>query len=415
MHQILLESKYLECNLEELVDDNLFIGWVLKGENHEEWEKLIEHNPEFRKKANDARKIILLFDEPYEKLDESSVLDMWKNISDYSHMHMQKSKRLKIQRTISWAASVLLFLSIGTLGYYYFNEKSNNYQFSSALFQDNNDNARLILSIGKEISIDEDNLKISLNDENELIVNNDSVIDLSPKESQSDNKVQMNEVIIPSGKKAELTLPDGTKVWLSSCSRLAFPTKFTKGTRKVFLQGEACFKVTHNENYPFIVNVGHLNIKDLGTYFNVSAYNSDDKIETILLEGSVAISNPNAFGFVKDEIVLKPYQKASFDKKGDVIKVEYEPDADVYFAWTKGWLQFSGESLISVISKLERYYNVEITTPDNFPSNELITGKLSLKDSLNDVLIALDDVAKIKHRINGNEIFIEKETGVLRE
>ena len=151
-----------------------------------------------------------------------------------------------------------------------------------------------------------------------------------------------------------------------------------------------------------------MNIKVLGTHFDVSAYATEENIKTVLLEGSVAISQPTMFGLKKDEVVLKPYQKADFDKEKNIIEVSDEPNADLSIAWTKGWLQFSKECLPSVLRKLERYYNVDIRMPQNFPSSELITGKLDLKDSIEDVLTALADVAKIEYRINKNTIYIDK-------
>lgn len=86
-----------------------------------------------------------------------------------------------------------------------------------------------------------------------------------------EQEAQMNEVVIPYGKKSELLLADGTKVWLNAGSRMAFPSKFTKNIREVFLEGEACFEVEENEGQPFIVKAGDLDVKVLGTHFNVSA------------------------------------------------------------------------------------------------------------------------------------------------
>ena len=201
-------------------------------------------------------------------------------------------------------------------------------------------------------------------------------------------------------KKAELLLADGTKVWLNAGSRLAFPQKFIEKKREVFLEGEAYFEAAKNETQPFIVNTGQLNIKVIGTHFNVSAYPSDNNIETVLLEGSVVVSRPTVFGLKKEEVTLKPDQKALFDVQNNIISVSDVPDAGMYISWTTGWLEFSKESLHSVFNQLERYYNVKITIPPNFPYPELISGKLDLKDSLEDVMIALGDVSNIVYRIN---------------
>jgi ferric-dicitrate binding protein FerR (iron transport regulator) len=249
---------------------------------------------------------------------------------------------------------------------------------------------------------------ISLNKDYKLVINNDSVIDLSKLKVRSGKRAQMNELVIPFGEKSVLYLADGTKVWLNAGTRFAFPSRFTGENREVFLQGEAYFEVAKNKKQPFIVSAGQINIKVLGTHFNISAYANDASIETILLEGSVAVRKQTSFGLSWNEVVLKPYQKASFDMQNNEVTVSYEPGADQYITWTEGWLQFSQESLQVVFAKLERYYNVDIKIPANFNYSQLISGKLDLKKSLEEVMNALDDVAKIEYRMNGDTIYIEQ-------
>ncbi|MBT3384736.1 MAG: DUF4974 domain-containing protein [Prolixibacteraceae bacterium] len=408
-----MKEKYKKYSFEELIEDKHFIAWVLRGSNKNEWKKFIVDNPVIKEKVKKARRTILLLRDNYEVLDEESILKMGHNIYRFEQQHKKKVRTIKRRRGLSWAASVLLIFSAGTIGYFYLNEKDTDYQFVSSENVTQGNEARLVLSDGEEIQLNSDNSTISLNNENELKINNDSIIDLSKKENELDNVVQMNEVIIPYGKKSELLLADGTIVWLNAGSRLAFPSKFTKKTREVYLEGEACFKVVSDENQPFIVKAGQLEIKVLGTLFDISAYSSDENIETILINGSVAVSKPNSLGLGRSEIILKPYQRASFQKQKNDVIVSEEPNAELYIAWTEGWLQFSHESLQSVFAKLERYYNVEIRTSQNFLSSELITGKLDLKESLQDVMITLSDVTNIEYRINGNKIYIDKKLNEL--
>ncbi len=294
---------------------------------------------------------------------------------------------------------------MGTLGYLYLNEKDESYQFETVKADGNSKEARLMLSHGQEVILKQDNSSIDLSRSNQLVINNDSVIDLSTLEPDG---IEMNEVIIPYGKSSELLLSDGTKVWLNAGTRLAFPSRFSKKTREVYLDGEACFKVTKNESQPFVVNVGELDLKVLGTWFNVSAYTSDADIETVLLEGSVALRKQKFLGLGTNEVILKPNQRANYNKQNTEINIYDEPNTTMYIAWTEGWLEFSKESLQSVFTQLERYYDVEIMLPESFPSSGLITGKLDLKDSLEEVLIALADVAQIDYRIVNNKIFIDK-------
>jgi hypothetical protein len=409
-----MEQKYLKYNLEKLIEDKHFVAWVLNGSKNNEWKKFIEGNPEINAKAKKAREVILLLRDTYEVLDEEFVLEMWQNINQFDNLHKRKVRIIKFRKSLSWAASILLILSVGTFGYLNFLGKESSYQFVSSETVTQRNEARIILSDGEEIALYSHNSIIELNSNNELVIDNESVIDLYQKEINGGNGIHMNEVVIPYGKRSELLLSDGTKVWINAGSRLAFPTKFTKKNRKVFLDGEAYFEVAKNEQRSFIVNADEIDIKVLGTQFNVSAYPVDKNIETVLIEGSIALSNHKYFARGRNEVLLKPYQRATFDKENKYIVVVDEPDANVYIAWTEGWLKFSQESLQSVFTKLERYYNIEITTPINFPSSEIITGKLDLKESLEEVMQALSDVAKLDYRISQNKIIINKKMKELR-
>jgi ferric-dicitrate binding protein FerR (iron transport regulator) len=408
-----MKIEFLKYNLEQLLEEKSFIAWVLNQENNTEWERFMESNPGFRSKAKKAREIIHMLQDRYEVLDENSILEIWKNIDQYEQQYKNKVRRIKIRRRLSWAASVLLVISLGTFGYLYLNEKDRDYQFISSVAPEKSE-ARMVLSTGEEIALKKDNSTIALNNAASQVTVNDSIIDLTENKDTGKQTIQMNEVVIPYGKKSELLLADSTKVWLNAGSRLAFPSRFTQNTREVFLEGEACFEVAKNEKQPFIVKAGNLDVRVVGTHFNVTAYPADATIETVLLEGSVAVEKPKAFGLGKTEVVLKPSQKASFEKEGSEFTVTDEADVDIYIAWTYGWLKYDRESLWSVLRKVERYYNVEIQLPANYPGDDLITGKLDLKESLDAVMVVLADASRFEYRINGNNVFIEKKMEELR-
>ncbi len=403
-----MDIKYLDYSLDELLEDKGFVAWCLNGPGNGEWHKFLEMNPGFSHRAKKARKIILLLRDKYEVLDEESVLLMWQGIDDFDKLHQRKARRVKTRRAISWAASFIIAVALGALAYYMGSRGEAHYEFSASEIPQSTDEARLVLSSGESIALQKDNSSVSLNDDNKLVINKDRVIDLSEKGMAGETGGHMNEVVVPYGKKSELTLADGTKVWVNAGSRLAFPSRFTQKAREVYLEGEAYFEVAKNKTQPFIVKAGEVDIKVLGTHFDVVAYKNEASIETILLEGSVAMAANTSFGFGKKEVLLKPYQKASFNKKERGVSVSEAPGAETYIAWTEGWFQFSRESLKSVFTRLERYYNIEIVTSGEALYNELITGKLDLKASLDKVMVALSDVAKIRYQIIGDKIYIEK-------
>ncbi len=400
-----MKPKYLKYNLEDLLEDKIFISWVLHGSREEEWNQFLKQHPYFKVKAEKAIKVIDLLMDTHENLDDELILELWQRIKQFNQQNKIERGRVYVWKRVRWAASILIILSLGILGYLYI-QNSDYYLFAQESANNVNE-AQVLFSTGDKIALNRKNSSIALTEENNRVIVNDSLIKLSEKPERKE--AAMNELVVPYGKKSELILNDGTKVWLNAGSKLAFPSEFSGQTRAVFLEGEAYFKVANNESKPFIVNTGKLDVEVLGTWFNISAYPSDERIETVLLEGSVAINKRGAFGVGKSQVVLKPSQKASFNKSNRDFMITEESNADIYIAWTEGCLQFHKESLYEVFTKLERYYNVEIELPKHFPSSEQITGKLDLKESMEEVMIVLSDVAKIEYRISGDKIYIDKQ------
>ena len=400
-----MNQKFIKYDWEQLLDEKLFISWILRDENSNEWEKIIAENPKFAKEAETAREIVMLLEDKFEVIDENSIASMWKNIEQFDQKTQQSSRRIRIQNILGWAASILLLMSIGSFAYYYFSEVNDDYQFTATI-QPGEEDAHVVLSTGEKISLNRENSRIKLDKEEQQLIVNDSIIHMAPTQKEKVNVV-MNEVVMPYGKQTELILADGSVIWLNAGSKLAFPSAFTKNSREVYLEGEAAFKIAKDESKPFIVKTaGGLDIRVLGTYFNVSAYSDQETVETVLIEGSVSLNKTGKFK--KMSVELNPYEKAEFNKTDNEIQVSFEPNAERYVAWVKGWLEYRRESLNSVLVKLERYYDVKFHLPSNFPADDRISGKLDLKESLENVMIVLADAAQIEFKINGKEVFIQR-------
>jgi len=260
---------------------------------------------------------------------------------------------------------------------------------------------------GKEILL-KDNSTVIVKGKDSVLINNSQKVDVQYKKSKSNDENKFTELIVPYGKKTFLTLNDSTKVWLCAGSRLAFPTVFTDKKREIYLEGEAYFEVAHDANKPFIVNTGAMFLSVLGTRFYVSANPSDEKIVTVLIDGKVVINEKTTQKRALKETVLKPGEKAIYSKNSKILDVKQAENLDFYIAWTEGWFLFSKEDLITVFKKLERYYNVKFIFDKSFHSDDLITGKLDLKDSVSDVLIILSEISNLSFKIeDDNNIFIE--------
>ena len=190
-------------------------------------------------------------------------------------------------------------------------------------------------------------------------------------------------VYVPAGQRAELTLADGTKVWLNARSTLIFPGEFRGDKRDVTLDGEGYFAVARNEEQPFIVRTHKLDVRVLGTEFNVMAYATDSVWETSLLKGSVEILTP---GLASGSLKLKPDTRASLQGDKLIVGSIQEPD---YFLWREGLLCFHNITLSDMMEKLELYYGVDIVVNNSKILRNRYTGKFRTKDGVEHVLRVL--------------------------
>ncbi|WP_162304533.1 FecR family protein [Maribellus luteus] len=185
----------------------------------------------------------------------------------------------------------------------------------------------------------------------------------------------------PEGARVEFMLPDSSRGWLNSGSKLRYPSQFG-GQRQVELTGEAWFDVKHQNNSEFVVSVPDMDIKVLGTQFNVSAYTNDVFTDVSLEEGKIEI---NGKGAVFNQ-VLAPNEKILFNRNSRTVSLS-EVDASRYSAWKDGYLVIDNEPLGQVVSRLERWYNVDIEIQDEVLKSYRF--KATFKDEL------LEEVLKL--------------------
>lgn len=208
--------------------------------------------------------------------------------------------------------------------------------------------------------------------------NNANSLSFSSNESPISDELVYNEIYIPFGEKFKITLSDGTLVHLNSGSRLRFPQSFVSKSseRKVFLEGEGFFEVTKNEQKPFIVNANDLDIKVLGTKFNVSSYATDESVTATLVEGAVSVSK-NSAPDVK--MNLTPNYQASYNKKENSLNKAFV-DTDVYTAWMQDKLIINNLKFPEILIKLERLHNVKFINEANNLNNEIYKGEFRNED-----------------------------------
>lgn len=352
--------------------------------------------------ATEEEEFLSLLAEP----DNQALIEMWveKQLllpkeeiplsADKTHLILQTIFQTNhvhvIKRTRWWAAAaVLLLLSTGT--YIWFN-KSSSTQNITVLANDvppGSNKAILTLSDGTTVKLDSTGNKVI-----------SKGIRQTGAQLQYDAQIAdaaYNTLTTPRGGQFQLTLPDGTKVWLNAASSIHYPTAFNGKERRVEISGEVYFEVAKNEKMPFYVKSGIQETEVLGTHFNINAYTDENAISTTLLEGSIRV---NYTGHTS--VIVKPGQQTQLT---DNIKIIDDADMDQAIAWKNGVFAFNQADIPTVMRQLSRWYNVEVEYAGAIPKRAF-TGEIARELTLAQVLKGLTKT-RVNYKIEGgNRIII---------
>jgi len=312
----------------------------------------------------------------------------WKKIA--KNIPQRETPRLYtyVWSRIAVAAALLLIISVAI---YFFNQQSasnsNQYVFRHDIRPGTN-RATLTAPNGT---------RYELNGSKQEIVVDRSTISYTDGEKLTDAQPGQNVTLsTPNGGQYRVTLSDGTKVWLNAASSLSYPTNFTGEYRKVQLEGEAYFEVTHNAKHPFIVSTHEQQVKVLGTSFNVNAYINERKTVTTLLNGRVELSSSGSSSTTQ----LRPGEQSVLDHSGFEVGAV---DATLYAAWKEGEFRFKATPLIEALRQVERWYNLDIDYT-GIPAGIQIHASISRNKQLSTVLDALEKITDLKFELKGRSL-----------
>jgi transmembrane sensor len=253
------------------------------------------------------------------------------------------------------AAAAILILIAGTAFWFLQNKPAEPGAIASATHDvaPGMNGAILTLADGKKIILDSTgNGQLTIEGNTKITKHNDGLAYTAGTENT--NATSFNTLSTPRARQFQLTLPDGTHVWLNAASSITYPTAFTGKKREVTVTGEVYFEVVHNTSTPFIVAVNEATIQVFGTNFNVNAYPDEAAVRTTLLEGSVKVTN--ALG----SVMIKPGEQANITDQRNSIKVLTDPDIDQVMAWKNGEFAFNNTSVESILQQAARWYDVDI-------------------------------------------------------
>lgn len=196
-------------------------------------------------------------------------------------------------------------------------------------------------------------------------------------------QIALNKIVVPPGQRANITLSDGTNVWLNACSEMTYPASFTQDTRSVSLKGEAYFDVAKDAKHPFIVQTSKCDVKVLGTEFNVLCDEQEDEFVTALLEGSVELTDKTR---PDHKIQLVPMMMAEW-KEGKMV-VDSIRSLDDY-RWTEGLICFEDLRFEDLMKRFEKTYDIQIVIQNKKLEDYKCSGKCRVSDGVDFILQVL--------------------------
>jgi len=333
--------------------------------------------------------------------DEERLADMdeVRNLLISEKKHDQKIVR-PLWLRIAAAASILLFLSIG--GYFLSRKPAVTTQLVQNQKQDiapGTNQATLTLANGKKIILtkalsgklaQQGNMLIQVNGGNAIAYT------VAADRNHSQQQPEYNTLSTAIGEQSPypLILADGSKVWLNAESSITFPVAFNGEERVVKMTGEAYFEVAHNAANPFRVITKNQIVEDIGTEFNINAYDNEPLAKTTLIKGAVKVSG----------VTLKPGNQAISNNETNKIEIARDINTNVITAWKDGYFRFDLETLPAIMREFARWYNVEVVY-EGKPTDLQFNMKVSRKSSLNRALQILTK-GGVHYRLEGRKLII---------
>ena len=307
--------------------------------------------------------------------------------------------RIHFLRRWGWAAAAVLLLGVGIITAVVV---SSNRHPNKPLPDLAQTPASQILPGTNRAVLTVDNKKINLSSNKTGIAVGETISYTDGEKLSDAGKVLT--LTTPKGGQYQVTLPDGTRVWLNASSSITFPTAFASSERRVTITGEIYFEVTKNKQKPFVVDVDERSrVQVLGTSFNINAYGDDGNIKTTLLEGSVKVDNQSAIGNWQSAI-LKPGEQAVLSGTHSLFTIDHSPDLEQVLAWKNGIFDFTGADLKSVMKQLERWYDITVQYSGAVPKITF-DGKMYRNVNFSGVLQMLNTM-DVKYRMEGKTLIV---------
>lgn len=353
-------------------------------------------------------KIDSLLDETWHNLKENELIDFSETNSAAILQKIVNSDKKENRHRLLWmkyAAAILVVLGLGASIWIYNTKETPAIKKVAQIVPElkpGSNKATLTLDNGSKIDLYKQGIVVT---HHQVNYSDGSQLTDAGKDQGHLNQTQYLSLNTPYGGEYQVTLSDGTKVWLNADSHLRYPVDFDKDKRVVELEGEAYFEVAKMSGKPFIVKTQNQEVKVLGTHFNINSYGYEEGIKTTLLEGSVMVSrNINSGGTeTLQSRMLVPGEQSFVSQNLKEISVK-EVNTIETIDWKEGLFIFNDEPIQSITKRLAKWYNVKFVFDGDF-SNVRFVGNYSRSKSLNNLLnnIALTGLVHFKVEGSGPE------------
>lgn len=326
--------------------------------------------------------------------DVESQIKVFNRVLRSTRLNDRKKSKTQLFKLLRNTAAIVIAVGLGAIIYYQISPSIQNAIPSDAV--------TITLEDGT-IQVLEENGSNILTSKNGLVIGKQHSGKLIYNKNNFSNGLQYNTINVPYGKSFEVQFSDGSTAYLNAGTSIRYPVQFLENyNRTIFVNGEVFLNVSKDKSHPFIVKSNNLDIKVLGTQFNLNSYKDEATAEVILLEGSVSLQN-NTDQFKKTTI-LKPGQLASITNKSTLIDVR-EVHAENYIKWITGELVFKNMPFETILKKLERHYNYSIINK-NPETNQIIFNASFGTASIEMILKSLKENYGINYKIENRTITI---------
>jgi transmembrane sensor len=326
-------------------------------------------------------------------------------LDDINYSIRSSDKKVRRIKLIRWYAAASIILIMFSAVYFRTYQTEEKLAASPVSPKFKNDVAP---GMNKAVLTLDDGSQINLDDAESGVLASESNTDIkklaggqlyySKATGQAATEIRYNTVTTPRGGQFHITLPDGSEVWLNAGSSIRFPTAFPGSERRVELRGEAYFEVAKNAGKPFLVAAYNSEIKVLGTHFNIMAYDDEKEMNTTLLEGSVEVTR----GLESQRIT--PGHSAIINKGTGKLTVE-DADLEQAIAWKNDYFIFDNENIESIMRKVSRWYNVDITYKGNMRDKDF-AGTISRKKNISELLRMLELTGAVHFNVEERRITV---------